>query len=215
MRKTKHEGVFQRGRKIYSKSLTPGKQVYGEKLIGDYRELSVRRSKLGAAIIKGLKNTRIKSGDKVLYLGASSGTTPSHISDIVGKKGAVFCIDIAYRMVRDLVFLCEERENMYPLLENANFPERYSTIFPKVDVVYQDVAVRNQVQILNRNTDLFLKRNGYALVAIKARSIDISKKPNEVFKQVESKLKKSYTILEKINLSPYEKDHMFFVLKKA
>lgn len=212
MKPAKHKGVFRRGRRLYTKNLGKG-SVYGERFIGKYREWVSNRSKLSAAILKGIREIGIKKGDTVLYLGASSGTTASHVSDIVEKEGAVFCIDSAYRMVRDLVFVCEDRPNMYPLLENANFPERYSTIFPKVDVIYQDVAVRDQVNMLKKNADVFLKKNGYLLVAIKARSIDISKRPEEIFREVEKEFKKHYKIIDKKRLEPYEKDHMFFVMK--
>lgn len=214
MEKTQHNGVFRNGRYIYTKNLAPGKSVYGEKLIGEYREWIPNRSKLAAAILKGIKTSGIKTGDKVLYLGASSGTTASHVSDIVGTGGAVFCVDVAYRVVRDLLFVCQDRPNMYPLLENANFPERYSNIFPKVDVVYQDVAVKNQTQMAIKNAGLFLKKGGYLIVAIKARSIDISKTPQQIFVESEKEFRQHFTIVDKKRLEPFERDHMFFMMQK-
>ncbi len=214
MEKTQHSGVFRSGRYVYTKNLAPGKNVYGEKLVGEYREWIPNRSKLCAAIMKGVKITGIKRGDKVLYLGASSGTTASHVSDIVEREGAVFCVDIAYRVVRDLLFVCEDRPNMYPLLENANFPEKYSNIFPKVDVVYQDVAVKNQTQMAIKNAELFLKKDGYLIVAIKARSIDISKNPLQIFNEAEKEFRQHFIIVDKKRLEPFERDHIFFVMQK-
>jgi fibrillarin-like rRNA methylase len=49
------------------------------------------RSKLAAAVLAGLDNIYIKPGSKVLYLGAASGTSVSHVSDIVGPEGALLC----------------------------------------------------------------------------------------------------------------------------
>jgi rRNA 2'-O-methyltransferase fibrillarin len=54
----------------------------GEKI--EYRVWNPFRSKLGAAILGGVDQIHIKPGAKVLYLGAASGTTVSHVSDIVG-----------------------------------------------------------------------------------------------------------------------------------
>ena len=92
----KFNGVFGFGKKVCTKSLVPGVKVYGEGLIRkqgvEYREWDPRRSKLCAAIIKGVSEIGIKPGSVVLYLGASTGTTPSHVSDIVGASGFVFAL---------------------------------------------------------------------------------------------------------------------------
>ena len=50
----------------------------------EYRAWNPFRSKLAAAILGGVDQIHIKPGAKVLYLGAASGTTVSHVSDIVG-----------------------------------------------------------------------------------------------------------------------------------
>lgn len=50
----------------------------------EYRAWNPFRSKLAAAILGGVDQIHIKPGCKVLYLGAASGTTVSHVSDIVG-----------------------------------------------------------------------------------------------------------------------------------
>jgi fibrillarin-like pre-rRNA processing protein len=200
-------------------NLTPGKQVYDERLVNqdgiEYREWNPFKSKLAAAIMKGCPNTGIRKGSKVLYLGASTGTTPSHISDIVGKEGFVFALDFAPRVVRELVFLCEIRENMAPLLEDAAQPDTYKEKVPKeFDIVYQDIAQRNQSDIFLKNCKLFLKKGGYGLLAVKARSIDVSKEPREIFKRVRQEIEKELTIIDERKLEPFEKDHIFFVCKK-
>jgi len=88
-------GVFRDGRVLYTKNLVPGKRVYGEKLTADKREWDPTRSKLGAAIVNGLHTLDIKDGSIVLYLGASTGTTISHVSDIIGRNGFVYGIEFA------------------------------------------------------------------------------------------------------------------------
>ena len=200
--------------RLYTKNLTPGKTVYGERLIRqnniEFREWDAKRSKLAAAISKGVKNP-IKKRDIVLYLGAATGTTSSHVSDLVDKDGFVFALDFAPRVLRQLVYVCEQRKNMTPLLEDANHPENYKEKITKVDVIYQDIAQKNQVEILIKNANLFLKRNGCALIAIKSRSIDVTKKPELIFNEVKEELKKRFKIMEFKKLEPFQKDHCFFV----
>jgi len=73
--------------RLCTKNLAVGYRVYGERLVRykdvEYREWNAFRSKLAGAIMKGLKYNPIYRGSKVLYLGIASGTTASHISDIV------------------------------------------------------------------------------------------------------------------------------------
>jgi fibrillarin-like pre-rRNA processing protein len=210
----------QRGRRhsIYTQSLVPGFSVYGERLVREggveYREWDPTRSKLAAAIMNGCPNIFIRKSQTILYLGAASGTTVSHVSDMVGDDGFIFALDFAPRVVRDLVFVCEKRQNIAPLLENALHPETYKDRVTEVDVVYQDIAQRDQVKIFLKNCDMFLKKGGYGLFCVKSRSIDVTRKPKDVFRQVFSELEKGITIIDSRDLSPYERDHMMFLCKK-
>lgn len=215
-------GIYEerKGKKklLLTKNLVPGKQVYGERLVREkgveFREWNPMKSKLGAAIMKGIKEIGIKPGSIVLYLGAASGTTPSHVSDIVGKQGFVFAIDFAPRVLRDLVFVCEDRKNMTPMMEDANHPEKYvKKIAQPVDVIFQDIAQRNQAEIFLKNLR-FLKKGGIGLIAVKARSIDVTKAPGQVFDETKKKLEGKVKILEYKRLEPYEKDHCIFVVKR-
>jgi len=222
IKETKFRDVFEfrKGRKklLLTKNLVPGVSVYGEKLIKqgsvEYREWRPDKSKLAAAILKGIQQINLKPDTVVLYLGASTGTTVSHVSDIVGKGGFVFALDSAPRVLRELVFLCEQRPNMAPILADANQPDTYKNIVPQVDWLYQDIAQKNQVDIFLKNVDLFLKPDHFALLAVKARSIDVTKDPFAVFDEVKKKLEQSLIIADKVLLSPYQKDHCFFVCKK-
>ena len=203
---------------LYTTNLVPRKTVYDERLVRqkgiEYREWNPRKSKLAAAILKGCTNIGLRKNDIVLYLGAASGTTPSHVSDIAGKDGFVFALDFAPRVVRDLVYVCESRTNMAPLLADANKPLSYSDKICEVDFIYQDIAHKNQADIFLKNCRLFLKKGGFAAVAVKSRSVDVTKKPSKVYKQVREQLEKELTIIDFRTLEPFEMDHCFFVCKK-
>ena len=222
MKENRLKGVWEekKGKKVslYTKNLTPRKQVYGERLIKigkeEFREWNPKRSKLGAALAKGISQMGIKPGSVVLYLGAASGTTVSHVSDIVGKEGFVFAVEFSPVVTRKLVFLCEERKNIAPILEDANHPERYKDYVSEVDVVFQDVSQRNQVSIFLKNYNAFLKKGGFGLLALKARSIDVTKKPKQVFNEVMKELEANTTVVDYRVLEPYEKDHCLFICKK-
>jgi fibrillarin-like pre-rRNA processing protein len=207
--------IFEDGsNRLATLNLVPGKNVYGERLIKidekEYRLWDPFRSKLASAILKGIKNIPIKKGYRLLYLGAASGTTASHISDIVGEKGYVFCIEFSSRSIRDLIDnVCRYRKNMAPILSDARFPKSYLPLVGEVDVIYCDVAQPDQADILVRNSKVFLKKDGSIIFLIKARSIDVTKKPSQIYKQEISIIKKSsFVIKEIINLDPYEKDHV-------
>ncbi|OIO22059.1 fibrillarin [Candidatus Micrarchaeota archaeon CG11_big_fil_rev_8_21_14_0_20_47_5] len=211
------ENVFLVQGKIATKNLAEGSKVYGERLVrereGEYRIWDLYRSKLAAAIRKGLKELPIKEGSRVLYLGAASGTTASHVSDIVGEKGVVFCIEFAQRSIRDLIGICEKRKNMAPILADARKPRDYSDI-GQVDVIYEDVAQPNQDEILLANAKAFLKKGGFAMIAIKSQSIDVTAAPKKMYEQVKVNLQGDFEILQEIELSPFDKDHLFLLLRK-
>ncbi len=216
------KGVYARekGREIciYTENLVKGQRVYGENLFREgeqeFREWDPKRSKLGAALKKEISQMGIKEGDYVLYLGASTGTTVSHVSDIIGKDGLVFALDFAPRVLRDLVFLAESRNNIAPILADANKPETYAHLTCEVDTVFMDVAQKNQVEIFLKNCKIYLKQGGFGLLALKARSIDVTKNPKDIFKRVRTELEREMTVVDYRELDPYEMDHAFFVVKK-
>jgi len=223
MRESRLKGVFEdniRGKKVlYTQSLDPGFSIYGEKLIRagkfEFREWNPNRSKLGAAIHKGISQIGIKPGSLVLYLGAASGTTVSHVSDVVGKEGFVFAIEFSPIVLRNLVFIAERRKNIAPIFADVNHPDDYKDkVSEKVDVIFQDVSQRNQVEIFLKNCNVFLKKGGFGLLALKARSIDVTKKPKDLFNQVREELEKTITVADYRVLEPFEKDHALFVCKK-
>ena len=207
-------------RRLATLNLTPGKNVYGERLVRfgseEYRLWDPYRSKLAAAILKGLETVPIQPNHKVLYLGAASGTTASHVSDIVGEGGHVYCVEFAARAIRELVNnVCAFRSNMSPVLADARLPERYSTLVGKVDDVYCDIAQPEQARVLADNADLFLVDGGWVMLAVKAQSIDVTKEPSEIYEQEINVMKaRGFQVKEVVHLEPYDKAHAMIVAKK-
>lgn len=201
---------------LATKNLTPGISYYKEKLYKvkgiEYREWIPFKSKLAAAIMKGLETSFLNDVNKILYLGSSTGTTVSHISDIIGDKGVIYAVEIAPRVMFEFMNrVVANRDNIIPLFFDARLPDLYADVveYP-VDLVYCDVAQPDQTRIAVMNSKTLLKKKGILLYAIKARSIDAVKKPSEIYEEECEILKRSgFEIINSINLEPFEKDHSF------
>ena len=209
-------GVFESGQSLLTVNAAPGSRVYGEKLIKEgekeYRVWDPFRSKLCGAMRKGLKTFPFSDGSKVLYLGASTGTTVSHLSDVVGETGEIYAVEFASQCMKSLIGLSERRQNILPIHADARQPQNYSDV-GQVDALYQDVAQPDQDDILIMNAKAFLKKDGIAMIAIKSQSIDVTKDPKIVFEAVIKKLEPVFEVLEKMRLDPFDKDHLFVVLR--
>lgn len=198
---------------LATRNLTPGRTYYGEPTFTvegvEYRSWNPTRSKLAAAIMKGVSEMPIGPGSRVLYLGAASGTTVSHVSDVVGTGGHVWALDFSPRALRDLLDkVSRYRDNVSPILGDARRPEEYSALVPRVDVVFADVAQPDQAGIAAKNAGWFLKRGGSVMLSIKSRSIDVVEKPQEVYRaQVKILEDSGLKVSQLIDLEPYEKDH--------
>lgn len=213
-------GIFliadREGKRLATLSLAPGISVYGEEVARDegeeYRIWDPYRSKLAASILKGLESNPIKPKARVLYLGAASGTTVSHVSDIVGEKGVVYAVEFAQRSFRDLVEnVCKHRPNTVPIFEDARFPVRYRSVVSQVDTIYCDIAQQDQTRILLENAKMYLQDHSEFLLVVKSRSIDVSRDPADVIRSESGYLERNgSTVSEKIRLEPFEKDHAMF-----
>lgn len=212
--------VFVEKNKVYTKSIAPRTTVYGERVVRkngtDYREWNPFRSKLCAALKNGLKEMPIKPNGNALYLGAGEGTTVSHISDIVGAKGAVFGVDVSAIAFKKFLKVCEKRANIYPILADASRPKEFAKYLEgfKIDLLFQDVSQKNQPGIFIANAREFLQKNATGLLSLKARSVDSSKKPEKVFREERNKLAKEFEVIQQVHLRPFEKDHAMFLCKK-
>jgi len=205
---------------LVTKNLTPGESVYGEKRISvdvgeqkvEYRTWNPFRSKLAAAILGGVEAIHIKPGAKVLYLGAASGTTVSHVSDIVGPEGLVYAVEFSHRSGRDLINVAKKRTNIIPIIEDARHPHKYRMLVGMVDVIFADVAQPNQTQIVALNAHNFLKNGGHFVISIKASCIDSTAEPAAVFAAEVNKMKgEKMKPKEQLTLEPFERDHAVVV----
>jgi rRNA 2'-O-methyltransferase fibrillarin len=178
----------------------------------EYRVWNPFRSKLGAAILGGVEQIHIKPGAKVLYLGAASGTTVSHVSDIVGPEGLVYAVEFSHRSGRDLINVAKKRTNIIPIIEDARHPHKYRMLVGMVDVIFADVAQPDQARIVALNAHNFLKNNGNFVISIKASCIDSTATPEAVFATEVKKLQsEKLKPKEQLTLEPYERDHAVVV----
>jgi len=204
--------------KIATENLVPGKQVYKEKLLLkkgiEYRLWDPFRSKLAASVMNGLTNFPFNEKSNILYLGVSTGTTISHISDIIGPKGIVFGVEHSSRVARDFLDrVATYRKNIVPIIQDARSPKEYFSVYSKVDVVYVDIAQPDQTNIAIENCKMYLKPNGYLFLVIKARSIDVTKDPKYIINLEVKKLESGFNIEQVIDLRPYDKDHAMVIAK--
>jgi len=211
---------------LVTKNLTPGESVYGEKRIAvdspsttangdaaavvktEYRVWNPFRSKLAAGILGGLDDIHMRPGSKVLYLGAASGTSVSHVADVVGPSGTVYAVEFSHRSGRDLIGMATHRTNVIPIVEDARHPLRYRMLVGMVDVIFADVAQPDQARIVGLNAHMFLKNEGGVVVSIKANCIDSTAKPEVVFaREVQKMREERIKPKEQLTLEPFERDH--------
>jgi len=227
----RHAGIFvAKGKEdlLVTLNIAPGESVYGEKRISvdleggnkpvegqtsaptkiEYRVWNGFRSKLAACIINGAKNIYIKPGAKVLYLGAASGTTVSHVSDVVGESGVVYAVEFSERSGRDLANMAKKRPNVIPIIADARKPAMYRMITSMVDVIFADVAQPDQARIIIINAQHYLKNGGGFVFSIKANCIDSTADPAVVFAdQIEIMRQNNFKVKEQVTLEPFERDH--------
>jgi len=211
---TRAKGVYWDGERLLTRNSAPGVKVYGERLLTfegiEYREWSPSRSKLGAYLRLGGLRSPFKEDSRVLYLGAASGTTASHVADIA-RNGMVYCVEISPRSFRDLVKVCEGRRNMVPILGDATRPQDFSFLVERADIVYQDIAQKNQAAIFAKAMRAFGARSG--MLSLKARSEDVTRDPERIFEEARSQLtKEGLQVLDLMDLAPFEKDHAMIVV---
>lgn len=204
--------------RLATQNLAPGNRVYKERLVrkdgAEYRAWDPYRSKLAAAIMNGLESLPFGPGSSVLYLGASTGTTVSHVSDIVGAGGVVFAVDHASRVARELLErVARHRPNVLPILADARRPEQYVGMYGTVGAVYSDVAQPDQTEIAVSNCSRFLEPGGVLMMVVKARSIDVTRSPGRIAREEARKLESRFELAQSIDLHPYDLDHSMIVAR--
>lgn len=202
-----------KGTNFFTRSIVKGQKVYGERIITEgkieWREWNPFRSKLAAGLCAGLKDFPIVAGSNVLYLGSAEGTTVSHVSDVIGEKGLIVCVDISPKAMATFSKLVESRENIIPLLADANVPDKMKDELGdfSADVIVQDVSQRNQADIFLKNMHVFGRKGTHGLLVIKARSVDSSMDPNRVFAKELATVEKKLNVLQVVDLNRFESDH--------
>ncbi|KAI3915039.1 hypothetical protein MKW92_010705 [Papaver armeniacum] len=189
----RHEGVFiAKGKEdaLVTRNMVPGKLYMvkrfqfrnedGTKI--EYRVWNPFRSKLAAAILGGVDNIWIVPGARVLYLGAASGTTVSHVLRPCWTK---------------------ERTNVIPIIEDARHPAKYRMLVGMVDVIFSDVAQPDMARILALNASYFLRMEVTLWISIKVCSL-----AQEVKKLQQDQFKPS----EQVTLEPFEPEIMLVLL---
>jgi fibrillarin-like pre-rRNA processing protein len=202
------EGVQRREIDGETALATSGEPVYGEPTDGEWRRWERERSKLGVLLDRGVE-TGLTADSTVLYLGAASGTTVSHVADFAGST---YAVEFAPRPTRDLLGVAEDRPNLFPLLKDAREPETYAHVVEPVDVIVQDVAIRGQAEVALANRQ-FLRDGGRLVLAIKARSEDVTRDPDAVFDDALATLEDGYEILTTESLAPFHDDHLGVVAR--
>ncbi|XP_039134565.1 rRNA 2'-O-methyltransferase fibrillarin 1-like [Dioscorea cayenensis subsp. rotundata] len=216
----RHAGVFNAKGEQYAlctKSLVAGELVYGENRVVvqnedgtkvEYRLWDPFKSKLAAAILDDVYDIGIIPGDQVLYLGAGSGITVSHVSDIVGPMGMVYAVEFSDRKARDLINMARKRTNVIPIIEDARHPLKYQSLVGVVDVVISDISQPYQVKILAQNASYFLKEDGRFMISVNANRVDPTAPADVVFAQEIIKLyAEQFRPMDEATLEPFTRDH--------
>ena len=183
---------------------TRGPPVYGEPTDGEWRAWDPERSKLGGMFELGV-DTGLTGGETVVYLGAAAGTTVSHVADFAGPT---YAVEFAPRPTRELLDAAAPRDRLFPLLKDARKPDTYAHVVEAdVDAIVQDVATRGQAAVAVRNAR-FLADDGRLVLAVKARSEDVTADPEAVFTDVVSTLEEAYEVLDTARLDRFHEDHL-------
>jgi fibrillarin-like pre-rRNA processing protein len=217
IRPTDWDGVYTDGPWLLTRNLAPGISVYGESLPVEggleFRRWDANRSKLAAYLRCGGRVWPFHDAASVLYLGGGTGTTVSHLSDVC-PRGTITAVEISPRAFRGLLAVAEARPNVVPVLGDAAKPESYGPRVGPVDVVYQDIAQRDQEGIFERNLGP-LRPGGVGFLIVKARSEDVAAKPKEVYGAAKRRLTASgLQPLDLRILEPYQRDHAALVVRR-
>ncbi len=215
--------VYRIGRNYATVSKVKGYNVYGERVFKkgskELRVWNPKKSKIAAAMMKNMPLefiNALENYDVMLYLGIANGTTASHFSDIAKEGALIYGVELSPRSIIDLTRLIETgRDNILPILANASYWNEYAGLVEQADILYVDIAQPNQTDIALVNADIFLKERGLLYLAIKTRSISITRKPQEVISQEINKIRKrGYKIKFQTRLDPWEKDHGFVIAQR-
>jgi fibrillarin-like pre-rRNA processing protein len=216
---TAWDGVFRDGRDLYTANHgPPGDRVYGEKIrtVGtlEYRQWDPFRSKLAALFARGGAPNDLWTGARsVLYLGGAHGTTVSHLADIL-SEAPTYVIEKSPIAFAPLLALARKRSNLYPILADAQLPERYRADVGLVDLLYQDVAQRNQAAIFVENARACLAPRGRGIFMLKVRSVTQTRPSAAIVREARAELERGgLEVRAEVGLSPFARDHVALIAR--
>jgi fibrillarin-like pre-rRNA processing protein len=205
-------GVFREGRDLFTRNLRPGESVYGERRIEregrEYRSWDPFRSKLAALLLRGAPPALPSNVASVLYLGAAHGTTASHVSD-VWPDASIFVVEKSVTSFVPLLALARRRENLLPILADAQLPERYRADVGLVDVLYQDIAQRAQAAIFAENALVALSPRGLGILMLKIRSVTQRRPAGEIVRAARREIEGAgVSVRAEVSLAPFSREHV-------
>jgi fibrillarin-like pre-rRNA processing protein len=196
---------------VWTVALGEPPEVYGESISTDgtatLRRWDPTRSKLAAALLREWDGEIPRERTRWLYLGAATGTTASHVADLVGPAGVVYAVERSPRPFVKLLRLAERYPNLYPVLADARDPSSYLEWVGPVDGLYADIAQPDQVEIAIANADRFLRENGQILLALKTASMGRERSPRAHLAAAEAVLASRLPISDTVGLEPFHRQH--------
>jgi fibrillarin-like pre-rRNA processing protein len=212
---TEWPGVFREGRDLFTVNRVPGEKVYGEALVTkggvEYRLWDPFRSKMAALLLRGAPPRLWDRVRCVLYLGAAHGTTASHLSD-VWPEASIFVVEKSPTSFAPLLALARRRTNLFPILGDAQLPERYQAEVGTVDLLYQDVAQRNQAAIFTENARAALSPGGLGLLMLKVRSVTQRRPSAAIVREARNELERTgLRVQAEVGLAPFSREHVALI----
>jgi len=204
-------GVFRHGRDLFTENAEPGRRVYGEDLRKEggreFRRWDPFRSKLAAYLLKASDARPWNAPSRVLYLGGAHGTTVSHLSDAL-PDAEIYVVEKSPISFAPLLGLARRRRNLFPLLADAQLPERYQADVGSADLLYQDIAQRSQASIFAENAEALLAPGGRGLLMLKVRSVTQSQPANRVLSEAKATLQRRHLSVQRsVDLGPFSREH--------
>jgi fibrillarin-like pre-rRNA processing protein len=199
-------------RELWTEAVGDPPPVYGERWTDfegrPYRLFEPGRSKLAAAVVRGWTGDLPAPGECWLYLGAATGTTSSHVADLVGPEGRVYAVERSVRPFARLLALAERWPNLRPILGDARDPLAYSSLVPPVDGLYADIAQADQLEIVLKNAELLLTGDGARLlIALKTASMGRHRSAVGHRELAERTLAETTSLFTSVPLEPFHKGH--------
>jgi fibrillarin-like pre-rRNA processing protein len=207
-------GAYRHGKDLYTLNRDPGHRVYGEELRVEsgveYRRWDPWRSKLAAWLLRREGPSLSGPPRRVLYLGGAHGTTVSHLSD-AWPDASIFVVEKAPLSFSSLLELAKRRENLLPILSDAQLPERYAADVGEAEFLYQDVAQRQQAGIFTENARAALSAGGHGLLMVKVRSVTQARSTRSVLSEARQEIARAgWSVRESTDLAPFARDHAAF-----